>query len=359
MWPCQVFLSLFLLRGSLCLGPQELSLLSRGGVVVVENWASLATVSKLSEDASRLYESGLYAAPDRDTLLRRGASFDRSVFRESRFSDFTLGDGGSRSALSAELGRLRTELAGALGRPSLKADEPHRHEASYTRFGPGASLKYHVDEHHEELKGRDGWTTRTRRSISWLVYLNQKWDESCGGQLRCYERATPTMGSVGASTNGDLQVGWLSATERDPLERPVFLDSTLPDLPHCQLYYVDDRGRPIVISRPFSAHPVMFIKGGDLLLRDLYITDPDAKSRYGRIEDVVTPISRFFSSQQSQSAKKESSLNIPRDVAPSAGTLVLFDSVTVPHEVLETAQRPRFAASGWFHEDQQPHLTTK
>ena len=41
----------------------------------------------------------------------------------------------------------------------------------------------------------------------------------------------------------------------------------------------------------------------------------------------------------------------PLDVAPQEGTLVLFDSVTLPHEVLATVGRERYACSGWFHED--------
>ena len=39
-----------------------------------------------------------------------------------------------------------------------------------------------------------------------------------------------------------------------------------------------------------------------------------------------------------------------RDIAPEGGTLVLFDSVSIPHEVLATRGRERFACSGWFHE---------
>ena len=39
-----------------------------------------------------------------------------------------------------------------------------------------------------------------------------------------------------------------------------------------------------------------------------------------------------------------------RDVAPLGGTLVMFDSVSLPHEVMPTTQRERFACSGWFHE---------
>ena len=38
-----------------------------------------------------------------------------------------------------------------------------------------------------------------------------------------------------------------------------------------------------------------------------------------------------------------------KDILPRAGTLVIFDSVTLPHEVLET-NRERFGVQGWFHE---------
>ena len=42
------------------------------------------------------------------------------------------------------------------------------------------------------------------------------------------------------------------------------------------------------------------------------------------------------------------------DVTPVAGTLVLFDFVTLPHLVREvTGMRQTIAATGWFHEDSQ------
>lgn len=41
------------------------------------------------------------------------------------------------------------------------------------------------------------------------------------------------------------------------------------------------------------------------------------------------------------------------DVSPVGGTLVLFDSVAVPHEVLPTTAGQRIAMAGWFHEPQQ------
>jgi hypothetical protein len=42
------------------------------------------------------------------------------------------------------------------------------------------------------------------------------------------------------------------------------------------------------------------------------------------------------------------------DVTPVAGTFVLFDSITLPHLVMEvTGTKQRIAATGWFHQDSQ------
>ena len=41
------------------------------------------------------------------------------------------------------------------------------------------------------------------------------------------------------------------------------------------------------------------------------------------------------------------------EVSPKGGTLVLFDSVAVPHEVAPTVAGDRLALSGHFHEDTQ------
>jgi hypothetical protein len=45
------------------------------------------------------------------------------------------------------------------------------------------------------------------------------------------------------------------------------------------------------------------------------------------------------------------------EVSPAGGTLVLFDSVAVPHEVLPTRRGTRWAVAGWMHEPQQPFPT--
>ena len=41
------------------------------------------------------------------------------------------------------------------------------------------------------------------------------------------------------------------------------------------------------------------------------------------------------------------------DVSPVGGTLVLFDSVSLPHEVMPTLKGQRMAMAGWFHEPSQ------
>ena len=41
-------------------------------------------------------------------------------------------------------------------------------------------------------------------------------------------------------------------------------------------------------------------------------------------------------------------------VPPIGGTLLLFDSVAVPHEVLATTAGERWAMAGWFHQPSQP-----
>ena len=40
-------------------------------------------------------------------------------------------------------------------------------------------------------------------------------------------------------------------------------------------------------------------------------------------------------------------------MSPAGGTLVLFDAVSVGHEVLPVVRGERVALAGWFHERQQ------
>ena len=103
------------------------------------------------------------------------------------------------------------------------------------------------------------------------------------------------------------------------------------------------------VSRTFRADPTLFIADGgtDNVVKTALLDDDEAKRNFVRLEPL-----------KSRAPLLPDALHpdqfAPRDVLPTAGTLVLFDSVTLPHEVRPTNHRERFAASGWFHEAHQP-----
>lgn len=59
---------------------------------------------------------------------------------------------------------------------------------TYNWYEPGAQLGRHLHEHHEETKGSKGWLFPTRRSVTWLVYLNDAWQNEEGGALHTFPR---------------------------------------------------------------------------------------------------------------------------------------------------------------------------
>ena len=301
-------------------------------------------------------------------------------------------------------------MAYQLNRPQLLVgDAVNRYghgstEISYTRFGPGAYLKKHVDEHHEELKGKVGWYQPTRRSISWLIYLNDRttWNvDQDGGCLRCYERQqqqkqpTTTTSSqllypVGARSNGDLQIGWLRPDYIiDPIDRPVFLDARYSNRNinnnnkdnrqlrnYCAMYIDGTTYNEFTkefdkkyITNGFNPNPSLFVAGSELLMQQLFITRKDLAPRFqfieppkSRLQDLLNQYNNNKNTYQLTSTSSggeflssSSSADLPlhQDIPPLGGTLVLFDSVTLPHEVLPTLRKARWAASGWLHEDQQ------
>ena len=135
--------------------------LSRGQLVVVPNWLPADLTAALREDAAGLWEAGLFSAPTRDTGLKRRN--ERFVLRGSVWQDYGVGRGAARRRVAETMRAVREACARELGRVDLAVDGARRHEFSYTRFAPGASLARHVDEHHEECKGVAGWTAPTRR----------------------------------------------------------------------------------------------------------------------------------------------------------------------------------------------------
>mmetsp|Transcript_17053 Transcript_17053/g.21875 ORF Transcript_17053/g.21875 Transcript_17053/m.21875 type:complete len:407 (-) Transcript_17053:474-1694(-) len=341
--------------------PQSVfSIIQAGRIAVIPDWLPLEDVRELRADAVSLHAEGRFST---DALAAYGKNgnfdprFDRQVLRLGPWSDPLLGNAKVRAKFAERMASVRTALSNGLERPCL--DKGHSTtdfgkgstEISYTRYGPGAFLKRHLDEHHEELKGKYGWQKPTRRSISWLVYLNENWDESLHcGQLRCFERKNTPSSPVGARANGDLQLGWLRSTASDPFERPVFLDSRRPGKSgNCALYCClggENSNAPTYISCDFFAQPVLFLSG-DFFAQRLLLDNPKLASRFHYLEPPHSKLQDLIGSNQNDMEE------VVKDIAPHAGTLVLFDSVALPHQVLPTQGRARFACSGWFHEDQQ------
>ena len=347
------------------LPPSTTSDIAAGRIVAVQNWMPESELSVLRADARAAFAAGHYKADALATYGQKNkagsaggfdAGSDRMVMpsfypskgTDGPWVDASIGNAAARRAFKSRMASVKAALGTALERPSLAADGAQTHEMSYTRYGPGAFLARHTDEHHGMLK--IGAKPRpTRRSVSWLVYLNEDWDaRSDGGCLRVHERAAPAAAAVGAR-GADLQIGWLKATSTRG-EEPVFLDARAApggaDDPTCVLYTTADGARRDLSAKPFAAKPALYISGGDFAARRLLVDDAADAARFHLVD---APKSPLWSGGGYGPAGEDGGERI-RDIPPEGGTLVLFDSVSLPHEVMPTVGRERFALSGWFHE---------
>ena len=327
-------------------------------------------VALLRADAEALHAGGAFKAdalasysagkgdakfdPAHDRMVM--PSFFPSTGKDGPFVDYArVGDGVARRRFATRIGSLRNELATKLeGRPTLAADAPRTHEMSYTRYGPGAFLPRHTDEHHAELKKAHPVASGdehlkvaaapssgapaavpSRRSVTWLVYLNDDWNVgSDGGELRVHERGAPPAHHVGfGARSADLQIGWLRATATER-EQPVFLDASRPSPQgNCALYcYVDGDDAPASdatapaarvrdVSRPFNANPALYLAGGDVFARKLLVDDPADARRFHLIDAPKSAASAFL---PTPGERGEDGGERVRDIAPMGGTLVLF-----------------------------------
>ena len=198
----------------------------------------------------------------------------------------------------------------------------------------------------------------TRRSITWLIYLNDDWNGSNdGGQLRVYERQAGISPNTRVGANGrDLQIGWLTSNSDGGGDLPIFLDPLHPTndgkinpKESCKLYYStsgnnsgnDDDDRFYLSSKPFP-NAALYISGGESMMID----NPNQLKNFRRIDTQKSALSSFLSSSSSEA---NDPTERPKDIVPNAGTLVMFDSVSLPHQVLKT-NRERYGVQGWFHE---------
>jgi len=349
------------------LSPKVYDTILSGQIAVVPNFLPAEEIRALKEDAQGLHAAHRFST---SALTGYGSSGkfdpakDRAVLKLDQWKNIGSGNWETRSRLGNRMAALRSDLAYNLGRPSLNRGIATTKygagstEISYTRFGPGAFLKRHVDEHHEEIKGKAGWSQPTRRSVSWLVYLNEDWKgRQEGGQLRCFQRVSSPCQAVGARPNGDLQIGWLRASSVDPLERPVFLDGRQEEAGRCAMYIVQEDGRTVdYITSTFDAHPVLYVAGAEAMVKRILVNRRDLADRFHFIMPPKSMLGDILTGKQDYAGTGEDPAmdEVTNDIDPTGGTLVMFDSVSLPHEVLATRSRDRWATSGWFHEDQQP-----
>ena len=164
--------------------------------------------------------------------------------------------------------------------------------------------------------------------------------------------------------DGNLQVGWL--VEEGTPSQPVYLDSWFPvsttsiapdgstleqPEPHSILYALDSSGKKDQLTRPWLTEnlqgtPVLdFLKAYAL---------QDSKLGTSQVLFADKEIARQFKLIEDRQAWDEG--HIPHgsevvDIAPTRGSLVVFDSVQLPHQVEVIHSGTRLALAGWFHEE--------
>jgi hypothetical protein len=200
--------------------------IAKGDVFSVDQWIPLDQVDKLSKMCFMIQRDGLFQSSGityADFSDSPSDTPDRLVCDEIP-RKYLNGD--TFSQLTDQIEHLRREISALLNRPTMKLDDlPHESYLSLSL--PGADLKRHMDEKHEELKSSKRWGLQTRRSISWLLYLNDKtWDPVInGGQLRCFRqkgRLYPSYYGKCGCHEGNIQVGWL---EKMNYTKPVYMQT--------------------------------------------------------------------------------------------------------------------------------------
>ena len=340
------------------LSPGSIEKIAQGGVAVEHNWLPPDLVKSLRADAKELFNAGQFQ-PDGLTNTARSRSeqgftskADRQTFRGGADWSSDVGDSAARKEFADRMRQLRSELAAGLDRPTLEPEGKLRHEMTYNWYEPGAKLGRHLDEHHEETKGTKGWRYPTRRSVTWLVYLNDGWTADEGGALRCFlisDRELSRNAQVGAH-QGNLQVGWLDGKD------PVFLDCFRPSGGAALYRLAAAKGKK---GTKEDGIQILSSSDFDVPRQPIDFTKFMASQYQGSFQQISTSrLDPRFVSADAATNSAPASLAVEEsstmDVVPSAGTLVLFDSVSLPHQVQPvTGQRQRIAATGWYHEESQ------
>ncbi len=390
----------------------EISQIRRGQIYIEHDFISPSEVQALRDDIAQLQRADKFQLSG----LSNRVKGDQNLFGESDRLTCTitpdLWEGNRqyssmRLLLDEKLENLKSKLELVLSPPNHGDNasddgtlELHLAEMYYSISPKGSYLPRHQDERHEETKGDKGWINDTRRSISWIIYLNDDWanHHADGGALMVDSKRKEPSGSGGelrafcrkggwcGSNDGNLQVGWLrrdiNTTNQNILDfefDPIFLDSWVKVEACVGGKYPEESDECDAMKwRPMSAL-YRIIKGSsrhsraeDEFRRQDFPQREYLSKPFGPDSPTWPPTSKlglepleFAKALVLQLSNKDFRDNFIStedisghgieiiDVVPNAGTLVLFDSVVVPHEVLEVKSGQRLAVAGWFHEDQQ------
>ena len=367
----------------------DVSPILRGRIVSSNEFVPPSLIDQLRSDALSLCDDGEFASSGLSNTAAQQQGFGKKDRLVRAITPDLEGDRDARKEFDRHLDALREHLGASLNRSLICAEQ------YYSIHGPGAFLTRHMDERHEELKGARGWTTRNRRSVSWLLYLSDDgWDDEdvegagSGGAFRGYCRPLePSASNVGSHMQ-NLQVGWLASDNKDeetevPIVEPVFLDCwvQVPNLPPDEMEKAladrkaaeeataaaaegeEEYEPPPILWQPLAAlYRVTPETGEREWLSPLFDSQAMPAPKDGGVSptDLAAALAQLlpkemqdrFSSVEAVPHEGGPPAHIV-DVSPVGGTLVLFDSVSVPHEVMPTLKGQRMAMAGWFHEPSQ------
>ena len=340
---------------------------ANGQVFVATSWLDADLLTALRNDLESLQAEGRFINYDdeRSVAGLHDAHFS-SVMGQNLPNE-------ARAAVSQKLENLRVELEQVMDR-RLFLHGPNS-MVKYSISRPGQPLGWHTDQVHEALGSGRAYRTnhgeRTRRSLAWLLYLSDgEWggpsSSGRGGTLRAYPRGDAT-GKCGAH-HGNLQVGWL---ERGRGSEAVFLDSWAPPREmKCQTLagvrrswqdderFTDRAEISEALRKIQPGYQLYCVVGDDQRenLSDIHERPPkddDGAFRW-RLpllnEMLPKELRAGFSSLTIRELRKHEVV----EVIPRGGTLVLFDAVCVPHEVLAVEAGMRYYLGGFFAEERLP-----
>ena len=341
--------------------------------------------------------------------------YDRSICVVPWFPQALTGD--DTREIPTLLNQLRQTLSVTLNRPSLLDNTlQHECYFSKSEIGSKLA-RHMDERHEElkGSKGWINTSRRSLSWLIYLSSPTNWSLEQNGGALRTYpqQQFYNVLHDVGKEENdekssmlhadsthdGNLQIGWLlpsptsggGSSSSSTSSKRVYLDSwynpggstvdptddsVLPEY-HCILYTTVDndddgtneqRQRRQYITRPFLSDAIQGMTISDFINEFAKVDSAASKTKKDNHQDQTRDPMLFVNSHYATQftlledrnmwETKNDGDNNPvgsyvEDIVPLRGSLVVFDSVTVPHQVEIIKNGTRVALAGWFHESTQ------